>query len=264
MSAHGKFIWAELMVKNTDVAGDFYQKVVGWGRREMKMDGMPSYYLFQIGGDTEDCPGIGGMMTFPKHLEGQIPPNWTGYVAVDDVDQSARDYVTHGGSVMRQPEDIPGIGRFAVVADPHGAVLCIMTPAPMENPPEMPSMMALGQVGWHELMAGNGEEAFDFYAKVFGWQKDTAMDMGDMGTYQLFKTKDEDGAIGGMMTKTSDMPVACWGYYFNVPALDAAADTVRAEGGKVINGPMEVPGPAWIVNCIDPEGAYFSLVSTTR
>nr|WP_245292944.1 VOC family protein [Rhizobium acidisoli] len=70
-------------------------------------------------------------------------------VDVDDVDQSAKDFVANGGSVRRPPDDIPGIGRFAVVADPHGAVLCIMTPAPMDKTwPEL-APDAPGNIGWH-------------------------------------------------------------------------------------------------------------------
>lgn len=124
---HGKFIWCELMTSDTKAAGDFYSAVIGWKVNEMSMPDMPSYFLFEMG-EGDNCPGIGGMMDFPPELEGKLPPNWTGYVAVDDVDQTAKDYVALGGRVQREPEDIPGIGRFAVVADPHGAVLCIMKP----------------------------------------------------------------------------------------------------------------------------------------
>ena len=55
-----------------------------------------------------------------------------------------------------------------------------------------------------------------------------------------------------------------WGYYFNVDALDAAMIRVTAGGGKIFNGPQEVPGPMWTANCIDPQGAVFSLVAPKR
>ena len=159
---HGKFIWVELMTPDTDAGGKFYSSVVGWKVKAMSMPDLPAYYLFEMG-EGDNCPGIGGMMNFPPELEGKIPPNWTGYVAVDDVDQTARDFVANGGRVQREPEDIPGIGRFAVVADPHGAVICIMTPLPMENPPQELAPDAVGNVGWRELYADNGKEALDFY-----------------------------------------------------------------------------------------------------
>jgi predicted enzyme related to lactoylglutathione lyase len=87
--------------------------------------------------------------------------------------------------------------------------------------------------------------------------------MGPMGTYQLFKTGG-DMAAGGMMTKPAAIPMPYWGYYFNVDALDAAVTRVTAGGGNILNGPLEVPGPMWIVNCMDPQGAVFSLVSVKR
>ncbi|MFP3836157.1 hypothetical protein SCA31_24990, partial [Chryseobacterium sp. SIMBA_028] len=80
-----------------------------------------------------------------------------------------RDFAANGGSVRRPPEDIPTVGRFAVVADPSGAVLCIMTPLPMENDDGWePEMGTPGHVGWHELMSGDWQQAFDFYEKIFG------------------------------------------------------------------------------------------------
>ncbi|MDM9626772.1 VOC family protein [Rhizobium sp. S152] len=255
---HGKFIWCELMTPDTRAAAEFYGKVVGWTTTSMTVPGQPPYTIFEAGGI-----GVAGMMDFPAELEGQgIPPNWTGYVAVDDVDQSARDFAANGGAVRRPPEDIPTIGRFAVVADPHGAVICIMTPFPMENPPPEAPMGTPGHVGWRELYAGNGEEAFTFYARLFGWTKDHDFDMGEMGVYRIFA---EHGVqTGGIMTRPTSMPMAAWAYYFNVPAIDAAIERVKAGGGTVLNGPMEVPGNSWIIQATDPQGAFFCLVAPAR
>lgn len=257
---HGKFIWCELMTTDTKAAAGFYSSVVGWTTKEMPMEDLPSpYTIFEA-----DGRGVAGMMTFPAELEGQgIPPNWTGYVCVDDVDQSAKDFEANGGQIRRPPEDIPTIGRFAVVADPHGAVLCIMTPLPMEGDSGWePEMGTPGHIGWHELMAGNMEEAFAFYSKVFGWSKDHDFDMGEMGAYRIFAEHGKQ--IGGMMTKPAGVPMCYWGYYFNVPAIDSAIERVNAGGGKVIVGPMEVPGGSWIINATDPQGAFFCLVAPGR
>jgi predicted enzyme related to lactoylglutathione lyase len=254
---HGKFIWCELMVPDVDAAIRFYGHVVGWNARDFGMEGMP-YTIFEA-----DGAGVAGLMQLTEEFKEQgIPPNWTGYVAVDDVDATAEAFSANGGSVRRPPDDIPGVGRFAVVADPHGAVLCIMTPAPMENPPAEKPMTTPGHVGWHELYAGDGPQAFEFYEKLFGWTKDHDFDMGAMGVYRIFA---EHGTVtGGMMTKTAQTPFACWGYYFNVEAIDAAVTRVSTGGGKVVNGPMEVPGDSWVVNCIDPQGAFFSLLAPKR
>jgi predicted enzyme related to lactoylglutathione lyase len=101
-----------------------------------------------------------------------------------------------------------------------------------------------------------------FYSDLFGWTKADTVDMGPMGIYQLFAAGGD--AIGGMMTKTPQSPAPFWLYYFNVDAIDAAVERITAAGGKVIQGPHEVPGGSWIVQALDPQGALFALVATKR
>lgn len=257
---HGSFIWYELMTDDTAAAAEFYSKVTGWQVKDSGMPGM-GYTLFAIPGYDM---GVAGMMELTPEMKKQgIPPNWGGYVYVDDVDAKAKEFAENGGTVHKQPEDIPQVGRFAVVADPHGAVIYLFKPDMPEGPlPPSPEVNSPGTFGWRELMAGDGAEAMAFYSKVFGWKEDNRMDMGPMGFYHLFSV---DGLqIGGMMTRPPEVPVASWGYYINVEAIDAAAERVKAEGGQVLNGPMEVPGGSWIINCMDPQGAYFSLVAPKR
>ncbi|NML74401.1 VOC family protein [Rhizobium sp. S-51] len=256
----GTFIWYELMTTDTAAAAGFYSTVVGWAAKDSGMPGM-AYTVFSVPGFDM---GVAGMMLLPDELKADgVPPNWTGYVAVDDVDAKAKEFADNGGAVHRDPQDISGIGRFAVVADLHGAVLCLFKPMVPDGPmPPAPAPGTPGTFGWRELMAGNGEEAFDFYAKRFGWTKDMAVDMGAMGTYQCFAAGGE--MIGGMMTRTPDVPMAFWGYYINVDAIDAAAARVRSAGGQVVGDVMEVPGPAWVIQCVDPQGAYFALVAPKR
>jgi predicted enzyme related to lactoylglutathione lyase len=83
-----------------------------------------------------------------------------------------------------------------------------------------------------------------------------------MGTYQVFATG--AGPVGGMMTKTADLPAPTWMYYFNVAAMDAAVDRVKAGGGQILMGPHQVPGDQWIVQGLDPQGAMFALLSSVR
>jgi predicted enzyme related to lactoylglutathione lyase len=256
-NTHGKFIWAELLTSDPAAAQEFYTTVVGWGASDSGQPGM-DYTILDAGGTR-----VAGLMALPADAAAEgFPPSWGAYVAVDDTDATANAFVENGGKICREPADIPGIGRFAVVADPHGAMLSIMTPLPMDGPPPSPPPGTPGLVGWHELYAGNGEAAFEFYRKIFGWQKSRGMDMGAMGVYQLFSEHGVD--VGGMMTKPPEVPVACWQLYFNVTAIDAALKRVQSAGGTVLMGPAEVPGPAWIIQCTDPQGAHFALVAPAR
>jgi hypothetical protein len=148
-----------------------------------------------------------------------------------------------------------------VVADPQGAGFLLAKGLSSESFPPISSRTP-GAIGWRELMAGEWKSAFAFYEKLFGWTKAEAFEMGPMGTYQLFATGAEP--VGGMMTKPDAVPMPNWGYYFNVDAIDAAAERVKAAGGKILMGPAEVPGPMFIVQCMDPLGAYFALVAPKR
>lgn len=249
------FVWYELMTSDPGSAQTFYSQVIGWQAADAGMQGMP-YTLLSAGPHQ-----VGGLMALPAEAcAAGVPPHWIGYVAVSDVDAQAADVQAAGGRVLRAPADIPGVGRFAVVADPHGAALCLFKDKGGEFNPPPPGTP--GTVGWHELMAGALEPAWDFYSRLFGWTKAEAIDMGPMGVYQLFAAGSHP--IGGMMTKPPEVPVACWMYYFNVEAIDAAIDRVKAGGGRVLNGPQQVPGGSWIAPCTDPQGAAFAMVAPKR
>ncbi len=183
-----------------------------------------------------------------------------GYIHAADVDAKTDSIKAAGGKVHRAPEDIPNVGRFSVVADPQGAMFMLLAPQGPDQPPAPRGTP--GHVGWRELYSDGWEKALDFYSSQFGWTKDQSMDMGEMGTYQLFAIDGEQA--GGMMNRPSNIPVPCWGFYFNVSGLDEAAARVTGSGGQIMMGPMEVPGGSWVVNCMDPQGAAFSLVSPTK
>ena len=114
--------------------------------------------------------------------------------------------------------------------------------------PPRPAPGTPGTFGWHELYSSDWTAAFAFYEKLFGWSKRDALDMGPMGTYQLFATgSDQDcGATGGMKNAMPGGPKNVWTFYINVEATDAAIDRITEKGGKILNGPMQVPGGSWI------------------
>jgi predicted enzyme related to lactoylglutathione lyase len=155
--------------------------------------------------------------------------------------------------------------RFAVMSDPQGAAIVLFTPNPDMPTPERPAPPAAGTIGWNELYTTDIDGGFDFYSKLFGWTKVNDMDMGAMGIYRLFDEGDhKQMGDGGMMAKPPHMPVSAWNFYFCVDSIGAAAKRVEAGGGKVLNGPMEVPGGGWMINGQDPQGAAFSLVSSNE
>src|SRR5215472_8037318 len=201
-------------------------------------------------------------MAIPEELcaEG-AKPCWSGYIATDDVDADVARVAAAGGAIKRVPEDIPSVGRFAVAADPGGAVFLLFKPN-REQEPKAIAPMTPGHVGWHELNAGDLDREFAFYSRLFGWTKDRAIDMGAMGTYQTFAT---GGApCGGMMNGCTQIPSPHWNYYIAVDSVAAAAARTTERGGQVLQGPHEVPGGAWIVQARDPQDAAFAMISARR
>jgi predicted enzyme related to lactoylglutathione lyase len=254
---HGTFIWYDVMTTDTKAAAKFYGDVIGWTAQEHPMQDGGTYTVFSKGPTM-----VAGLMAIPEPMRAQgVPPCWSGYVASDDVDKDAARVKAAGGAIPREPTDIPNVGRFAVASDPGGAAFMLFKPNTTETPKPV-APMTPGHVGWHELMAGDLEREFKFYSGLFGWTKDRAHDMGPMGPYQTFAT---GGApVGGMMKVCAQVPHACWNYYIAVDSVAATADRAFTRGGKILNGPMEVPGGAWIVQARDPQGAHFAMVSAQK
>jgi uncharacterized protein len=246
----GRPIWYELMTTDTAAAQAFYESVVGW--RGVPMEGAPMpYTVFNRAGDV----GVAGMMQKPDDMP--MPPFWAMYLGVPDFDAAAAHIKRLGGGELSPVIDIPNIGKMQMMRDPQGAAFYIMEPAQPEGPPQTDP--EVGEGSWLELMTTDAPAAMDFYSDVFKWQPSEVMDMGEMGAYRMFNRA--HGMIGGMMNKPpqmADVPPN-WGIYFRVPDINAAVDRIKAGGGQILNGPMEVPGGDWVVTAMDPQGAAFSL-----
>ena len=119
---HGAFSWSELMTTDPEKAGEFYGKLFGWTVQTMDVGGGMGPYRTAKVGDTS----VGGIMGMPPGAPG-MPPMWGCYVTVKNVDETAAQCTALGGKVMMPPMDIPTVGRFAVLQDPQGAVISVMT-----------------------------------------------------------------------------------------------------------------------------------------
>ena len=247
----GSFIWCELMTTDTDAAEAFYKEVVGWTTVDHAPDG--SYKIFT----TATGVGVAGLMRLPdRGMQDAAPPHWLMYVGTPDIEATAMRIAQYGGRVLKQPATIADGGRFAIVADPHGAAFGIFQPPP--NRPG-PKRGGVGDFSWFELYTPDPDRAWTFYSTIFGWEKTSAMDMGEMGLYQMFG---RGGGVpsGGIMVPPPGAHPA-WMPYARVTDAKAAAASATAHGATIVNGPMEVPGGDWIAQGLDPQGAFFSLHS---
>ena len=245
----GRHGWSELMTSDAKAAEQFYNAVVGWTSAPFAGSPMP-YTVFKRKGGI----GVAGLMQTPDGMN--MPPFWAMYVAVPKLEDAVAKVKRLGGSELSGLITVPTVGRLQMLKDPQGAAFYVIEPEPQGGPDEDPQP---GDASWLELMTTDWKAASKFYQEMFDWQPSDAMDMGPMGTYQMFNRGSR--MIGGMMNKPPEMAQVPpnWQIYFLVPDINAAVERINADGGRVINGPLEVPGGDMVLNAIDPQGAAFSL-----
>ena len=260
--ARGDFIWYELLTGDIGGAKRFYGAVVGWNVQERS--DFPNDYRMIGRSDGKFAGGAMQLTDEMKQHGGR--PIWLGYILVPDVDASVAAIERDGGRAMMPAFDIPGVGRVAMVTDPSGAPFYIMKPLPPEGDPNAKSdVFSVDQpqrVRWNELSTTDQDGAVDFYRRHFGWTQEGSMPMGEMGDYRFIQANGVN--IGAIMRKPPQLPVSLWTYYIGVDDIDRAAEAIKAGGGQILNGPMEIPGGEFALNGLDPQGAAFGLVGPRK
>jgi predicted enzyme related to lactoylglutathione lyase len=251
----GRFVWYELLTSDVEGAIAFYSDVAGWKPQRWETGD----YTMWVGGQGP----LGGVTLLPEVAkQAGAVPYWQANVQVANVDETVAKVNQLGGKVYIV-EDVPTVGRIAVIADPQGAAIAVFTPA---NDMSSHDTSKPGEFSWHELYTTDHEAAFEFYRQIAGWERLGEFDMGPMGKYLLWGRGGKQ--LGGMMTMPKGMRTPdgrevppSWMYYVTTGDLDAALARATAKGARVINGPMEVPGGQRIVQLLDPQGAAFALVT---
>lgn len=244
----GAPIWYELMTDAPDAAESFYGAVMGW-RFETTQGAMGRDYRIFTAADGEP---VGGLVKAPDGA--CFAQLWAVYFSASDVDAAAEKVAALGGAVDMEPQDIPGVGRLAFVADPQGARFYLMRvdadAGGAAFAPKKP-----GHCVWNELAARDQKAALAFYGALFGWEKAGAMPMGGgMGDYTFIKNGETE--IGAMMDAPEDAAAPLWNFAFQVPDIDGAKAAIEAGGGTIRHGPLELPvGGDWLIQATDPQGA---------
>jgi predicted enzyme related to lactoylglutathione lyase len=241
----GQFVWHELMTTDTAGAGAFYPRIAGWKTQAWDKD---TSYTLWIG----NAGPMGGVMS----LGGEAAAShWMPYIGTPDVPATVEAAKALGATVCRDCTEVSGAGTFAVLQDPQGAVFAVFTPAMPGGDVAPPQ--AQGDFSWHELSTTDFAAALRFYTELFGWEKGPTHDMGELGYYQIFVHGGKQ--IGGIFNMSPGVTTPHWLSYVRVDDVDEATDAAKAAGGRVINGPMEVPGGDWIAQLLDPQGAVFAV-----
>lgn len=238
-SNHGRFVWRDLMTSDGAAARDFYTRLFGWSVKPMDMHGFTYLMLGAHGRD------FGGIVQEPG-----VPPHWIAYVSVDDLDATLARVPALGGNVCVPATPIPNVGRFAVVADPEGAVF-----SPMQldrHGPHDRHPVPDHTFSWTELRCADPGAVAPFYESLFGWRGHPEGD--DM---VLFMLPNGDHWSNAAKMDAHERPA--WIPYVATADVDGDFAKAKALGATAYVEPTEIPGVARFAVLADPQQAVFTL-----
>jgi uncharacterized protein len=253
LTGTGAFFWRDLMTTDQDAALKFYGDLFGWKlHQKFEMGGDEAYYILENNGER-----FGGMTKLSPDAGSH--PYWVSYIRTPDIDATAARATEIGGSIMFGPEDIPEVGRFAIIADQAGAGFSAMTDT-MQAPVPVGDDVPAGGVSWNELLTSDVEGSQKFYADLFGYNAET-MDMGGGMNYTVLSVE-RDGEpvqVAGIFAKPEQMRVSAWMIYFKVDDLDASRTKIEELGGTNVGPVIDVPEVGRMSTAMDSTGGYFSI-----
>lgn len=251
----GTICWVDLATSDEAGAGKFYTGLFGWTIDPRPMGEGMNYVMCKL----KDQYVAAYYQQTPEQ-SGGLPPHWTSYIAVADVNASAARARELGGQVLLEPLNVYTSGRMAVIMDPTGAVVALWQPqdhmgAGIVNEP--------GALIWNELRTPNAKAAGAFYTGLFGWTIEE-QDMGNM-IYRLLLNDGRPTAgmmeIGPEMCK--DIPPH-WGLFFAVADTDASAARAEELGATIQMPPTDIPEVGRFAMLIDPQGAHLGIIKMLR
>lgn len=256
----GSFIWYELMTSDAEGAAAFYSAVVGWkvaDHADPQAGGI-DYRMIE----RDDGSVAGGLLRLDEAMiAGGARPCWMPYFYTPDVDGSIAAITQQGGQVQMPATDLP-VGRIAMITDPQGVPIYLMNPTPPSGETDTMSDVfdehAPQWVRWNELSSPDDAASMRFYAEQFGFEFKDSMPMGDLGNYTFITHQGR--RYGAVMPLMGDQQPPAWLFYFGVPSIVEAQAALEANGGTILQAPMEIPGGEWSLVALDPQGADFGLV----
>ena len=250
---HGTPSWIDLATPDPTASQGFYGELFGWSYDEQDTDRPGVTYTMC----SQHGRSAAGMMLLSEEMAASgMPPVWTTYVSVDDIEATVAKVEPAGGTVLQPPMDVMDAGRMAVLSDPTGAVSCLWQ---KKEHIGCEVVNEHGALTWNELITPDVATAAAFYAEVLGWTSQ-AMPM-PAGEYTVFFTPggNENGIAGAMPPPMEGMP-AFWGVYFAVDDAEATAARAGELGAQVLMPPTAMPNVGTLATFMDPQGAAFSIM----
>jgi predicted enzyme related to lactoylglutathione lyase len=239
-TAIGRFGWHDHRSPDPAAATGFYTELLGW---ELEVFPMGEFEYPMIKANDQTHGGFGP-------VEGNEPAHWLGSIVTDDVDAASARVTSAGGTILVEPSDIEGVGRWSVATDPQGAVFGLFQA--LDAPPTSEGVFV-----WDELATTDVEGAKRFYAEVVGWEA-YEQDMGGGVIYTMFRSNGVDRA--GAYPKQQDSPgPPAWLPYVATDDVDASLEQATSMGATTITEAMDIPTVGRMAIVADPTGAVVGL-----
>ena len=241
--------WADLLCKNGETAKHFYTNLFGWTFDDHPAGPDMVYTMFSHDGlpvcaSAEPGPG-----------QENLPPHWSVYITVDDLEAAVGRARAAGGTVLMEPFDVLDVGRMAIVQDKEGAFVRLWYPLKHAG---AGTMHEPDTICWFELATTDSASAASFYSELL--QAETVPDPNTDFPYTLLKVSGVQ--VAGIVQIEEDWgPVPPnWGVYFGVNDVDAAVAKAQTLGGSVIVEPRDIEDFARFAVLRDSEGAVFNII----
>ena len=245
----GRFIWQELITDDVQAARRFYGGLFGWQFEDTKRLGEP-YTLVRAGGDP-----VAGITAVERKKPDEPIAQWLSYLFVADVDETAKNFKDAGGDILVAPVSLKGTARAAMVTDPAGAPLGLVSfdaelPAPPADPP-------MGRFFWRDYFAKDVEASLAFYRKFPGYRAQEEGE-GD-GLHYVFRHGTGGKAVAGLIPIGNSPVRPNWLPYVRVEDPALLARRASELGGKVLLEPRSDVREGSLAIVADPNGGALAL-----
>lgn len=251
----GTFSWVDLATTDLESSKKFYQGLLNWEDFQTANEENSFYTKMGIAEGPQAA-----IFKMPADMKKEnIPPHWTSYVRVNNVEEKLQKALELGAKTCLEITQVFDAGKMAMFFDTQGATVAMWeagtfeSAAPADNKP--------GTFCWNELATKNLDESVNFYRELFGWEFKT--ESTPKGPYTMIVNKGRmNGGVLQMTEEWGDIP-SHWMVYFAVEDINKAKDYIHQNNGKVEFDPIELPVGSFFV-AQDPQGAYFTAMSMSK
>jgi len=241
-------LWTDLLTTDLAASKKFYGDLFGWQALDVAGTEGP-YTILSLENES-----VGAMLPMDLDMKAHnIPPHWTVYIYVEDLDATLAAIRQHGGRVLCGPTNVMTKGKMATGLDPQGASFNLWQPIQHFGAERIGKD---GGMTWLELMSADPLAGLTFYSQVFGWTSET-MQSEKMTYHLMMSGKNPVGGAMGLPTG-SPMP-SCWAVYFQVNDLGSTITRAQSLGATLHVPQTAVPDKGSFALMADPQGALFYL-----